>query len=170
MGLGADSARGPASPRPGPSGGLPQHGALAPPGALGLGLRTCIPHKPGGTDAGGLDSTLRSSAPIPGWAAGKCHHPRVEQTLWCACYLFLLFLLTGREKWGRIPREPGEAGGATRPQLGSSLLLLSSVASRGGNSCVCPCAGTPPGTGLPASTPPPTAQAPQRATRILSGA
>lgn len=67
---------------------------------------------------------MRSSAPVPGWATGKCHHPRVEQTLWCACYLFLLFLLTGREKWGRIPREPGEAGGATRPQLGSSLLLL----------------------------------------------
>ena len=31
---------------------------------------------------------------------------------------------TCRGKWGRIPREPGEAGGATRPQLRSSLLLL----------------------------------------------
>lgn len=154
-------------------------GASPPPAPehLGWGLRTCITHKPGGTDAGGLDSTLRSSAPVPGWAAGRCHHPRVEQTLWCACYLFLLFLLTGREKWGRIPREPGEAGGATRPQLRSSLLLLCplspaeeatavSVLVQGGQGLM----QRHPGTGLPTSTPPPTPQAPQRATRILSRA
>ena len=81
---------------------------------------------------------MRSSAPIPGWATGRFHHPRVEQTLWCVSYLFLL---TGRGKWGRVPREPGGWWDHTTPAQKLSLAPLSPVASRGDNSCICPCAG-----------------------------
>ena len=143
---------------------------------LGWGLRTCIPHKPGGAGAGGPDSTLRSSAPVPGWATGRFHHPSVEQTLWCVCYLFLLFLLTGRGKWGRVPQEPGGWWGHTTPAQKLSLAPLSRVASRGDNSCICPCAGRAgphaetPRDRTPPSTPPPTLQAPAEGRTILSGA
>ena len=84
---------------------------------------------------------------------------------------------TCRGKWGRIPRDPGEAGGATRPQLRSSLLLLRPLSPAEGTAAASVLAQA--GQGLmqrPPSdrTPPPHHRPPprplQRAGTIPSGA